>query len=61
MNKNEKYTRAKDSARAKIIDILDHNSTCAMSWLEYVEQQALIYKIAKRWGLVKELHNEGII
>lgn len=59
--KKEKYTRAKDNARAKIIDILEQNRERAMSWMEYAEQQALIYKIAKRCGLVKELHNEGII
>lgn len=55
------YAHIKDNARAKIIDILKQNRERAMSWGEYAEQQALIYKIAKRCGLVKELHNEGII
>lgn len=59
--KKEKYARAKEKARAQIIDILEQNRDRAMSWGELAEQQTLIYKIAKRCGLVKELHNEGII
>ena len=57
----KKYQRAKNNARAQIIDILEQNRERAMSWEEYAEQQELIYKIAKRCGLIKEFHNEGII
>ena len=54
-----KYQQGKERARAKAQTIQIYQF--AISWGELAEQVAELERLAKRYGLIKEFHNEGII
>lgn len=55
------YQMKKNSARDRIMDWLDEMYEKPMSWGELLEMQAKIEKLARRYGLVGELKNEGVL
>ena len=57
----QKYQRAKEKARADAIAWQLNQTAKSASYMELIEAQEKFLKLAKRCGLVKELHNEGII
>ena len=54
-----KYRQGKEHARqlAQTLQVQQF----AISWGELQEQGEHLEKLAKRYGLIKEFHNEGII
>lgn len=54
-----KYQQGKERARAKAQTIQIYQF--AISWGELAELGEYLQKLAKRYGLIKEFHNEGII
>lgn len=55
------YQQKKTFARDKIIWQNCWLSSMSISWGELAEWQQKIIKLAKRYGLLKELHANGII
>lgn len=55
------YQAEKEKARAAIIDYSMDQLERAMSWGEIASLQNKIIKLARRYGLIKELKNEGIL
>lgn len=53
------YYQGKGQARA--LAIIYQKDQSPKSWGEIAEQVAKLEKLAKRYGLVKEFRNEGII
>ncbi len=56
-----RYELKKRNVRQKAIDYQVEQSTKTLSYGELVEQQNFLYKLAKRYGLIKEFKENGII
>lgn len=57
----QKYQRAKEKARATAIDWQAWASVENLSCLELATWQTYFYKLGKRYGLLKEFKENGII
>lgn len=55
------YAARKESARNKIIALQNLLSVLALSWGELADIQNDIEKLGRRYGLLTELREEGII
>lgn len=55
------YQSKKSSARELIIDCVNDMREKALSWWDCVEMQEKLYNIAKRYGLIKELKENGLL
>jgi hypothetical protein len=55
------YINTKEEARQRAIDIQQYISQSSLSYGELVEIQNNLYNLAKRFGLVREFKNEGLI
>ncbi|MBQ0097349.1 MAG: hypothetical protein KBS62_00215 [Oscillospiraceae bacterium] len=55
------YQNQKDRAREKAVDIMYRLSDVAISYGEIATIQDYIYKLGKRYGLIKEFTENGII
>ena len=57
--KNKYYLQKKETTRekAKALQVYEN----AISWGELVAEQSKLEKDAKRYGLIKEFKNEGIL
>lgn len=56
-----KYEMSKRNARQKAIDYQMEQSAQTMSYGELVEQQNYFYKLGKRYGLIREFKENGIL
>lgn len=56
-----KYEMAKRKARQKAIDYQVEQSEKSMSYGELAEQQNSLYKLGKRYGLIKEFKENGVL
>ena len=56
-----KYQRAKERARNKAQKLQQINFTSAQSWEEVNQNSAKVYELGKRYGLIKEFRENGII
>lgn len=56
-----KYTEQQERARARVMEWLDVMASEAMTWGEMAEYQARIERTARRYGLTRELRDNGII
>lgn len=56
-----KYTEQQERARARVMEWLDVMASEAMAWGEMAEWQARIERTARRYGLTRELLDNGII
>lgn len=54
-----KYQQGKEQARRTAQELQIYQF--AISWGELAERGEHLQKLAKRYGLIKEFHNEGII
>lgn len=55
------YSEKKAEARQMAIDWQNQQATESNSYLEIVEQTEKFWKLAKKYGLVKEFKENGII
>ena len=55
------YLQGKEKARAKAQEYFIKNTTTRTSWAELAEQQKELAKLARRYGLIKEFKENGII
>lgn len=55
------YQERKEKARNKAIEWQTTTSSEAMSWGEVASWSNYFYKLAKRYGLIKEFKENGII
>lgn len=55
------YRRGKANAQYKAIEWQADARNHAYSWEEVAEYQAMFYKLAQRFGLVREFRENGII
>lgn len=55
------YSENKEQARQMAIDWQNQQATESASYLEMVEQAEKFWKLAKKYGLVKEFKENGII
>jgi len=55
------YSEKKAEARQMAIDWQNKQATESSSYLEMVEQVEKFWKLAKKYGLVKEFKENGII
>ena len=55
------YSENKAQARQMAIDWQNKQATESNSYLEMVEQREKCWKLAKKYGLVKEFKENGII
>lgn len=56
-----RYERGKAAARQRAIDWQHDQSRRAMSWAEVAEWQGHFLKLARRFGLVREFKENGIL
>lgn len=56
-----KYTEQQERARARVMEWLDVMGSESMTWGEMAEWQARIERTARRYGLTRELRDNGII
>ena len=56
-----KYAEQQKRARARVMEWLDVMASEAMTWGEMAELQARIERTARRYGLTRELQDNGII
>ena len=59
--KNMTYKEKKAEARQMAIDWQNKQATESSSYLEIVEQVEKFWKLAKKYGLLKEFKENGII
>jgi len=55
------FIKTKDEARQYAIDYQQKVSSCNFSYAELIEQQNELIKLAKKFGLIKEFKENGII
>jgi hypothetical protein len=55
------YQSKKQSVRKNVIDITNENNENSMFWSEVIEQTAKFEKLAKRYGLIREFKENGLI
>lgn len=56
-----KYQTEKEQVRLDVISQLDEIFYLGISWGEYSYTQEKLYKIAKKYGLVREFKENGIL
>lgn len=56
-----KYKELKERARATAIALQQANFNSAQSWQEVAENSDKVYRLGKRYGLIKEFRNEGLL
>lgn len=56
-----KYMQKKEAARNEAINWQITTANEGMSWLELAEQQERLMTIGRRYGLIREFHENGII
>ena len=56
-----KYKELKERARATAIALQQTNFNNAQSWQEVAENSDKVYRLGKRYGLIKEFRNEGLL
>ena len=56
-----KYKELKERARAEAIALQEANFNTAQSWGEVFENSEMLYRLGKRYGLLKEFRNEGLL
>ena len=56
-----KYKQGKEQAKAKALEWSINEAQRPKSWGEYAEQVAQLERLAKRYGLIKEFKENGII
>ncbi len=59
MNKN--YLAMKNQARFFAMELQEQNFNKAQSWEEVMENSDMVYRLAKRYGLIKEFKENGIL
>lgn len=58
---NNKYLIEKEKARNKAIQWQHEFSSKSYSYYDLMIQQEIFYKLAKRYGLIKEFRENGIL
>ena len=53
--------KTKDEARSYAIDLHESMNKSSVSWSEYHEIQIKILKVARRFGLVREFKENGLL
>ena len=61
INFKNDYQRGKAWARHKAIELQHANFNTAQSWGEVFENSEMLYRLGKRYGLLKEFRNEGLL
>lgn len=56
-----KYQTAKENARNRIIEAMNELSNVSISWGELAELQAKIERLGRKYGLLQELRENGVI
>lgn len=56
-----KYQELKEAARNKAIELQITNFTKAQSWEEVNQNNDEVYRLGKRYGLIKEFKENGIL
>ena len=51
----------KEIAREKIMDILEQDRQQSFSYSEWVNAQEIFARLAKKYGLIRELQENGIL
>lgn len=55
------YFERKEIAREKIMDILEQDRQQSFSYSEWVNAQEIFARLAKKYGLTRELQENGIL
>lgn len=55
------YLERKELAREKIMDILEQDRQQSFSYSEWVNAQEIFARLAKKYGLTRELQENGIL
>ena len=56
-----KYKELKERARAEAIALQEANFNTAQSWEQVAQNSDKVYRLGKRYGLIKEFRNEGLL
>lgn len=55
------YFERKEIAREKIMDILEQDRQQSFSYSEWINAQEIFARLAKKYGLTRELQENGIL
>lgn len=61
MEKQSEYKRRKEQARAAAIEYQHRAAETSQSWAEVAEQAAKFERLGRRFGLLREFRENGII